>query len=137
MDRTDLARRLFGLKPGDSETAIGMARAIGTAVLDDIVGQSKAIRRKRGPGFFVFTAFDQGAIWESAEGLKAQMDLAERNSDEDLRETFRRLLARLEALPKGKTLIAIADPAGLRAYELDNDSPGMQLDAVLRDAARA
>lgn len=135
--RTDLAKRLFGLKSGDGDTAVGMARAIGNALLDDVCSEAVKARRKHGPGFWVFTTHNDGAIWETAEGLKSQIDTADANNDHDLEETFRRLLTTFEGLADNQVLVAIADERGLRACVLDADNPGMQLDAVLRDATRA
>lgn len=135
-DRASLARRLFDLKPGDGDTAVGMARAIGTAILDDLISEAKKARRIHGAGFWILNPQDDITIWENEAGLIANIQAAQRGNDGDMEETFRRLLRRLQQLPKGKTLIAIADDRGLRAYELDNDNPAGHLSQILDEATR-
>ncbi len=130
--RIQKAIELFRLT-SSSETSLFMAEKVGTGLLDDLIGQARKLRKEAGDGFLILRIRSNDAMWETAAGLEAQIRLAERNGDFSMAMLFSRLARQLETLnPDEKTLIAVTDHKGMRAYLIDNANPAGTLPQLLR-----
>lgn len=108
--------------PEMDETKVKMLDATVRLILGDMGQQYCKFWKAEGPGVLVFQPKnkERPTFFFTLEEMHAAQEDCERNNDEDMAESFRRILSAAQKIdPQEKAGYIINDEAGMRYFEID------------------
>jgi hypothetical protein len=118
--REDLIRKTLQ-NPADEQEALFLDATV-KMILSDLAGQYRRFHAAEGPGVLCFQPENEerSLLYMTLGELTAAMEDAERNNNDDLGESFRRIIKAAEKIhPDEKAGYVINDNKGMRYIELD------------------
>lgn len=138
--REQLARALFGLKPGADAMQRHAAATVATAIADDLCARAKVLTRRHGPGVLALRPEEENdedsVTWLTPDALEDMIRKAESRGDKAMAQVFATVARELALLiPSSKTLILIDDSHSMRFVALMNDDPAGQIQRIINAAS--